>query len=68
MTFVGNSRVAETAGIGPTELDELERELESLAIGEKGINRKQVKRRTFFPFIFLCFFFVVVAFESLGNH
>lgn len=41
MAFVGNSRVAETAGIGPTELDELERELESLTIGEKG-NKKPV--------------------------
>lgn len=31
----GNVRVAETAGIGSTELEELERELESLAIGDK---------------------------------
>lgn len=31
----GNLRVAETAGIGSSELEELERELESLAIGDK---------------------------------
>lgn len=36
--YEGNLRVAETAGIGSTELEELERELESLAIGDKGNN------------------------------
>jgi len=33
----GNLRVAETAGIGSAELEELERELESLAIGDKDV-------------------------------
>lgn len=61
--FVGNSRVAETAGIGSTELEELERELENLVIGEKGNTRPVFHRKTIKTFLLQSMFSLDTGFN-----